>query len=354
MEIFHKGLRELLLINNYLKEDNKIGFLTIECPLPELLKKLTQAIPNYSVGLQVRREYRHFQMGIKALSLKNVNSIFVMEAYNQHLLFLLPMLATTGKNIFICIHGNQQFAQESRLKALGLKYLQYYLRVFKNFKVVLLELDDDFVPDQFKFPEHSKLIIPHPMVSEIEPRLKLGERLDSQEKIKIGLIGIIRPDKPIDKILKKLGAFVSHHNHICELVIGTPFQQKPSYLDNLPASLYDTTTDKDYLNLLQKIDILVTDYDRERYYYRASGVISDAASSGCYIIAPDYPIIKHQITWPETVGSTFTELDELDVLLEKAIDHLRTLGKDNHWQWRRKRSAEHIASLLTRNYQDIN
>jgi hypothetical protein len=349
MKIFHQGLRELLLINNYLKEDNKISFLTIECPLPELIKKLTKAIPNYSIGLHVRREYRHFQMGIKALSLQDVDSIFVMEAYNQHLLFLLPMLAATSKNIFICIHGNQQFAQESQIKALGLQYLQLYLKRNQKFKVVLLELDDDFVPDKFKFPEYSKLIIPHPMVSEIEPRLKLGERIDSQEKIKIGLIGIIRPDKPIDKILKKLEAFVSQHHDMCELVIGTPFQQRPSYLDNLSASLYDTTTDKNYLNLLQKIDILVTDYDRERYYYRASGVISDAASSGCYIIAPDYPIIKHQITWPETVGSTFSDLNELDSLLEKAINHIKTMGKDNHWQWRQKRSAEHIANLIFRN-----
>jgi hypothetical protein len=346
MEIFHKGLRELLFINDYL-EDRKFGFLTIECPLPEWFKKATQAIPNYSIGLQLRREYRHFFMGLQALSLKDVDSIFVMEAYNQHLLFLLPMLAATGKKIFIVIHGNQQFAQESKIKALGLDYLQGYLKIFPNFKVVLLELDDDFVPEKFQFPSNSKIIIPHPMVSEIEPRFKFGERLDSNEKIRIGLTGIIRADKPIDRILKKLQNFVDQHSDTCELIIGTPFGQKPDYLDNLSVSLHDTTQDEEYLKLLQKLDILVTDYDRERYYYRASGVISDAASAGCYIIAPDYPVIKHQITWPVSVGNTFKNIDELESLLARAIEQVKTIGKDHHWQWREQRAAKSIGKILS-------
>jgi hypothetical protein len=60
MKIFHQRLRELLLINNDLKEDNKIGFMTIEFPLAEFLKKLTQAIPSYAIVLDLWRKYRYF------------------------------------------------------------------------------------------------------------------------------------------------------------------------------------------------------------------------------------------------------------------------------------------------------
>ncbi|MBR8830485.1 MAG: hypothetical protein N5P05_000041 [Chroococcopsis gigantea SAG 12.99] len=348
MEIFHKGLTEILLINNYLTK-HKFGFLTIECPLPQILKKITQALPSYSLGLQLRREYRHLQMGIKALSMKDIDSIFVLEAYNQHLLFLLPMLISTGKNIFIGIHGNQQFAQENKVKALGFEYLQFYLKNFPKVKVVLLEVGDHLVPEKFRFPQNSQLVIPHPMLGDVEPRLKYGERRNSSEKIKIGLTGIIRPDKPIDKILKKLQKFITLNQDSFELIIGTPLREKPAYLESLDITLRDTTKDEDYLNLLKELDILVVDYDKKRYYYRASGVISDAVSCGCYIIAPDYPLIEHQITWPAIVGNTFTDLSQLDELLIKATEQIKSIGKDNNWRWREKRSAKYIAELLSLN-----
>jgi hypothetical protein len=286
-------------------------------------------------------------MGVKALSLQGVDSIFVMEAYNQHLLFLLPMLATTGKNIFICMHGNQQFASESKIKALGLIYLKNYLKLFKNFKAVLLELDDSFVETRYRFPERSTVVIPHPTRGDVEPKYRLGERPKPEAKIKIGVIGIIRQGKPIEKILARLQNYVAEHSETRELIIGTPSRQKPEYLNHLDnISIYDTTSDRDYLNLLKELDILVTDLDREQYYYRASGVISDAASAGCYVIAPDYPVIKHQITWPVSVGDTFSDLAELDGRLDTAIERVKMLGNDHHWKWREKRSAESIAKHL--------
>lgn len=345
MQIFHKGLRELLLLNHFLN-GHKIGFLSIECPIPELLKKITNAIPSYSVGLQFRREYRHLSMGLQALRLLEVDSIFVMEAYNQHLLFLLPMLALTGKRIFIGIHGNQQFAQESLIKALGLGYLKFYLNLFDNFKVVLFEIDDHLVESRYQFPLRSKIVIPHPMISDVKPLLKPGERLDPHTKVKIGLVGIIRQDKPIGKILEKLQTYLGSHSTECELILGLPLAQKPSYLEQFDITIYDTTKDDDYLKVLQKIDILVTEYDSGRYYYRASGVISDAVSCGCYIIAPDYPVLRHQITWTEVVGSLFSSLDDLDELLNQAIIHVRNTGKDNQWKWREKRGAEYISQIL--------
>ncbi|MFM7407397.1 MAG: glycosyltransferase family 1 protein [Cuspidothrix sp.] len=323
MQIFHPGLRELLLINQHLS-DHKIGFVTIERPIPKWFIKFTQAIPNYSVGLQLRREYRHISMGLQALSLKDVDSIYVMEIYNQHLLTLLPMLVSTGKPVFLGIHGNQLFAQESKIKYLGFVYLQKFLRLNPKFKVILLELDDDYVRDDLKFSPASKIVIPHPIISEVTPKLQPGERLNENDKIKIGIIGIIREDKPINKILEKLRHYVSQHSQQLELVIGTPINQKPKFLEtSSDITFIDTTKDEDYLHALQQLDILVTDFDKERYYYRASGVISDAGSCGCYIIAPDYPVINHQISWPVSIGSCYSSLDDLEQLIAQAMIHIQ-------------------------------
>ncbi|HAG84139.1 MAG TPA: hypothetical protein DCL61_24035 [Cyanobacteria bacterium UBA12227] len=345
MQLMHNGLKDLLLINQYIPE-KKIGFLSLETPLPSLLKKFTESLPNYSLGLQVRREYRHISMGLRSLKFKDIDTLFIFEIYNQHLLFVLPLLASTGKDVFISLHGNQQFAINSRIKFLGLIYLKNYLQLFKNLKVVLFEIDDDVIPEKFRLPAASKVIIPHPIISDATPKLKPGERLPANTKIKIGVVGMIRQDKPIGTLIEKLQEYIASSNSGCELIIGTPFGQKPDYLDKIEATLYDTTKENDYINVLKQIDILVIHYEKDRYYYRTSGVISDAGSCGCYIIASDYPVINHQVNWPLQIGSTFAHFNEIGSLIDQAINHIREKGQDNHWIWREQRSAEAIAKLL--------
>ncbi len=345
MQLMHPGLKDILLVEQYIK-NKKISFLSIETPLPAWFKKITQSIPNYSIGLQFRREYRHISMGIRAFRLKDIDTIFIFEIYNQHLLAILPLLALKGKQVFISLHGNQQFAMNSQIKFFGLLYLKTYLQLFKKLKVVLFEIDDDVIPGKFRLPASSKKIIPHPILSEVTPKLMPGERLPIDAKIKIGVVGMIRQDKPISKLIAKLQEYIGSNADQCELIIGTPFGQKPDYLDQLGIALYDTTKNEDYISVLKQIDILVIHYDKDRYYYRTSGVISDAGSCGCYIIASDYPVIKHQVSWPIPIGATFSTFDEIGSLLDQGITHIRQKGQDNHWIWREQRTAEAIAKLL--------
>jgi len=345
--LMHNGLKDLLLLGDYAPGRN-IGFVSLETPLPQGLKKFTQSM-NYQVGLQLRREYRHIAMGTRALQFpKEVDTIFVFELYNQHLSILLPLLALQalqGKEVLISLHGNQQFAMSSRIKNLGLMYLRTYLNLFKNLKVVTLELDDSVIPEAYRLPPDSMLVIPHPIMSEVEPKLKPGERIPADRRIKIGVVGMIRPDKPIAKLVQQLTLYTATHPN-CELVIGTPLSTKPKELENINATLRDTTKEEDYLKVLQEIDILVIHYDRDRYYYRTSGVISDAASCGCYIIASHYPVIEHQVKWPTPIGETFENFEQIPELIDQAILYLCEHGQDNHWQWRKQRNAEAIAKIL--------
>jgi hypothetical protein len=348
MKLMHEGLKDFLSLDQYAPQ-RKIGFLSLETPLPSWLKTLTKLIKNYSVGLQLRREYRHISMGLRALNFKEEDTLFIFEIYNQHLLFVLPLLAWVslqGKEVLIGLHGNQQFAMSSSIKNLGLMYLKAYLKLFKNLKVLTFEIDDSVIPEQFRLPSSSTLVIPHPIISEAQPKLLPGERLPQDTPIKIGVVGAIRPDKPIAKVVEKIQDYIASSPHQCELIIGTPFGQKPAYLDKIEAQLYDTTQAEDYLKVLKTLDIIVIHYDKDRYYYRTSGVISDAASCGCYIIASDYPVIQHQVNWPAVIGSTFSSFDEIGPLIEQGIHHLREKGQDNQWLWREQRTAEAIAQIL--------
>ncbi len=347
IELMHNGLKDLLLIGNY--TDKKIGFLSLETNIPLWLKNIINLIPNYSIQLQLRREYRHIAMGLRALQLKEVDVIFIFEAYNQHFLILLPLLtlmALKGKEILISLHGNQQFAMTNLVKYWGLIYLKIYLKLFKNIKVINLEIKDDILPQKYQLPEESQYIIPHPIISEAQPKLSLNQRYSSDIKIKIGVIGMIREDKPINKVVEQIQKYITETTNNCEFIIGIPFKQKPSYVDKLGAILYDTSKHSDYIKTLQEIDILIIYYEQDRYYYRTSGVISDAASCGCYIIASAYPMIKHQVDYPVTIGATFDKFEEIGSLINEGIDFIKKNGQDNHWLWREKRTAKIISEIL--------
>ncbi|MBF2058280.1 MAG: glycosyltransferase family 1 protein [Cyanobacterium sp. T60_A2020_053] len=348
MKLRHNCLKDLLKIPEYLSK-NKIAFCSLEIELPDWFLKFSKLFP-YQIGLQIRREYRHIAMGLRAFQFKDIDSVFIFEFYNQHCLFLLPLLLLRGKLTFLCIHGNQQFAMNSKIKYLGFIYLKIYLQLLKNLKVVLLEIDDNVIPEKYRFPNHCKYLMPLPIISEITPRLKLGERLSGNNVIKIGVVGMIRPDKPIALILHKIQEYIAQSNHQCELIIGTPINQKPVYLDGIKGTFLDTTRQEDYLKVLQQIDILIIYYDKERYFYRASGVISDAASAGYYIIASDYPVIHHQLNYPAKIGYNFSEFEEIPQLIDQTIENIKNHGQDNHWQWRKGRTAESIAPIFEKSF----
>ncbi|NEN95071.1 MAG: glycosyltransferase [Moorea sp. SIO3I7] len=352
MKIMHNGLQDLLLINFY-SQEIKLDFLSIEIPIPDSIKNFTNLFP-YRIGLHLRREYRHIAMGIRSLTSEerqDYDGLFLFEIYLQNIYLLLPLLAWHRKPVWICLHWNQQLAMHSTLKFLGLMYLKFFLKYF-NLKAVLFEMDDEVLPKRFRLPASAKVKIPMPIRSDAYPNLKPGERLPTDKKIKIGVVGMIRKDKPIAKIIEILKDYTKLSDHKSELVLGVPFWQKPKDLDNLGVKMYDTTTEKQYLDLLNEVDILVAHYEKHRYYYRTSGVLSDAACCGCYVITSDYPVLRHQVNWPVSVGSTFKTFDEIPSLLDEAIYYIREHGQDNQWLWREKRTAEEIATVFSKGIRE--
>ncbi len=344
MLLTHPGLQDLLEINQY-SPDTSAGFLSIETCMPPIIEAITTRIPIYRLALHLRREYRHIAMAFRSFQLKDVDTIIVMEIYLQHVFITLPLLALTGKKVLLFLHGDQQFAVRNWVKLIGLNYVKLFLKT-SRFKAVLLEIDDAILPSHVQLPSVSKLVIPHPLRSDVEPRSRMGERWPTDRRITIGVVGIIRADKPIAKVMNRLRDYGMNHPDTCELVLGIPCEQKPDNLDLTGFTIRDTTLESDYFDVLKNLDILVSFYSYDSYYYRASGVINDAVCSGCFCIAPDYPVIRHQLTWPVEVGLTFTKINQIATLLDQAIIHVRQQGQDNHWLWRQQRSTKAIADLL--------
>ena len=71
----HDGLKDFLLLEEYI-ESQKIGFISLEVPLPKWILNFSQSL-KYSIGLQIRREYRHISMGLRSLRFSDVDTIFI-------------------------------------------------------------------------------------------------------------------------------------------------------------------------------------------------------------------------------------------------------------------------------------
>lgn len=187
IRLFHPGLKDLLTLDKYCSD--RLSFLSIEQPLPSWYKKFTTSLPSYGLGLHLRREYRHLAMAWQGLKNRDHETLFIFEAYNQHFLFLLPLLLVSGKKSLIMLHGNQQFALTNKIKYLGLVYLKIFTQITNKIKVLILEVDDDILPEKVRFPDKSKKIIPHPIVTDLTPSLAIGERIPANQTIKIGVVG---------------------------------------------------------------------------------------------------------------------------------------------------------------------
>jgi hypothetical protein len=101
----------------------------------------------------------------------------------------------------------------------------------------------------------------------------------------------------------------------------------------------------DYEAALERCDVIVLNYQRERYFYRPSGVIADAVAHGAAVVTPDFPLMHRQLTHPAPVGSVFTDLDQLPDAIARARA-LRPSFADSLARQVQARDAAALASLL--------
>ncbi len=107
----------------------------------------------------------------------------------------------------------------------------------------------------------------------------------------------------------------------------------------------DTTARTDYLSALDRCDVVVLNFVRDRYLYRSSGVTGDALARGAVVVAPDYPVLRQQLTSPVKVGTLYTGAAGLPEAIEQALA-LRSSLLEAREAHMRERSVKAVASLL--------
>jgi hypothetical protein len=276
----------------------------------------------------------HFRMAGAILRAPRPDVFFL---FTINLIYSLPVyvaLLLRRRPAFFLVHGSQQTAQRSALHRVAFEICRVAVR-WAELYPVHLELGDDLLPPSARFAPEKALCIPHPHPLAEQP-LPPARR---EGPLRVGVVGLLRGDKPVDEIFRLLAGLQKKLG--IQLVLGTPGWQKPDWVDALPVELVDTWRDAHYFACLANLDVLIVDFRREDYWFRPSGVIIDAAMSGCAVLCPDFPVMVAEITHPVRVGRVFRALRDVPELLGEMKDELRAAPPD-FAAWREPRRMENI------------
>ena len=150
---------------------------------------------------------------------------------------------------------------------------------------------------------------------------ELNKNFDKKSKLNVGIIGLIRADKPILPLLNVLNNYKNPNIDI-EFYIGFPLDENLKILNNFSFKHIDTIEDINYLKFIESLDIAVGYYEKESFYNRSSGVLNDALCLGCFAVVPAYPVFIEQVTNPVKVGETYCEINDIPRALDNAINYI--------------------------------
>lgn len=285
---------------------------------------------------------KHCDIAVQALSSKDIDVFLIFEHKPHYSLVLYFALIYRNKPVLFLVHGLQQLHARSMFHSCGFKLLRFLVR-YCLFFPIHLEKSDSFLPSTISFKSTHKLTIPlpHPLAEMKQP--VPGDKWNST-RYRVGVVGMFRTDKPTQNLIELLVA-INKSNPSFDLVIGTPFWQKPGWLDSLDVEVIDTAKENNYSNLLSSIHVSIQDFKRDDYFFRPSGTINDAAMHECYVICPRFPVFETQISTPVTVGSSFESLEDLPGLVTKVLLDLRS-AKPDFETWKSYRAMNRIAPAV--------
>jgi glycosyltransferase involved in cell wall biosynthesis len=329
----HRTLSPLLDLPQLL--GHRIGFISAQA------RNRFKWIPFRFIRQVVSALYKHLGMALNVWRDRDAELFFVFEHKADYSLPLYLTFLLKRRPVFFFVHDMQQVATITLRCRLALKLCRAWVQL-GEFYPVYISLDDSKLGPARRFASGKKLTIPHPHHLADHPPPPRPFRQPG-ERIRVGIIGTVRKEKPIRQLLETLQRAQKRLNF--QLVVGTPLATKPAWLDETGVEILDTTTEAQYAACLSSLDVFVVDFLRAEYYFRPSGAVVDAAIHGCYVICPDFPVFRAQINEPVSVGATFQSLDEIPGLIANAMKQLDQMPV-NSAAWRQYRRVENIAAQI--------
>jgi N-acetylglucosaminyldiphosphoundecaprenol N-acetyl-beta-D-mannosaminyltransferase len=341
--IFLKGLR---VTSPYEREEAHLKYHgALRCL--NFLKEETQGkaavYHNPLTGGRVAILKRHLAL-LSLLKKSDGDSISLVREFSTIPLWLMSFLFSHRQKdtTYFIVNHNAQWAKNKTLEKLLFKDL-----IRRDFNFCFFETIEDAFFQELGIDADKAMVIPHPVdVSGGDSFLKPHSELKS--KSLVGIMGEYREEKGIDAVLSEFSDVLTAAEF--DLVLGFPnpseFLNKSRYRAS-GFNVQDTSDHSRYLSLLRECDLLVVCGTASGYSYRASGLISDASRVGTMVLAPDFSLIEHQVSWPVPIGLCYNNPAEIPGLI-KCILGRRCEFEDAMGAYRTARSISEIASCLER------
>ena len=289
----------------------------------------------------------HFKLGTK-ISKNRASDLVLLYGFSTEFLFVSYITSWFyTRNVYLLVHHNIQQASQNVVMKFFMKAYHYL-----GYKFVIHETTSVLKYLDFNEQEIAKhVVLLHPVRKlDLSPdrQLKLSSTsldIDNVKSPKIGIIGSIRRGKRFSEtlaLLLDLGEKLEF-----QLVVGANNLSELGDINLNGAALIDTSESENYLAAIEFCDIVILNYEKSQYLFRCSGVAADAIGTKTYVVCPNYPLMSHQLRYPDEVGLLYDEESELEMVLEKALSLVLSSSNDEIFEKHyAERSAEKMASLF--------
>lgn len=252
----------------------------------------------------------HLRLVKRLWVLRDHDLLIVREFLTQFLMLVWPAIWPLRRRVCFLINHNLQEAHRRWFERQALRLL--YLT---GCRFACLETSEGLAEIGLR-PERGRvLVIPHPLAPLApEHRLKPAGRIAV-----VGVIGEVRAEKGSERMLEILCDLVAEGRLKARLLLGCPDPAARATWQGRGFEVVDTTGHQEYLAALDRSDVVVLNYRRERYFYRASGVAADAIAMRTMVVCPNFPIMRRQLTVPAPVGALFDDVEEIGQAIRKAL-----------------------------------
>jgi hypothetical protein len=278
----------------------------------------------------------HLRLAARLWCRRDHDLILVREFVTVFLMVVWPLIWPLRSRLCFLINHNLQEAHRRPLER-GILRLLYRTGI----RFACLETTDG-LPELGLAPDPRRiLVLPHPLgdLAPARPRANpVGEAV-------LGVVGKMRVEKGAEEIQRTLLDLRERGQPALRLMIACPEADVRDDWRDCGFEAIDTSDRSAYLDALDRCDVVVLNYRRDRYFYRASGVAADAIARRAFVVCPDFPLMRHLVTEPAPVGALYAELDDLGSAIREALA-LRGSASDPWAAHARTRSPAAIAGLL--------
>jgi hypothetical protein len=279
---------------------------------------------------------KHMRVGTQIAIGKAQDAVILPDFSTEFLWLTYLFSGFQTRNVYVLVHHNVQQALHNPL-------IRGMLKVYSGLGYKFI-LNETLAPlrdlGYHKPEERGHAVLLHPVQAE-------SIAATQPEAIpKVGIVGSVRKGKRFAETLALLQQLQTQLDFT--LVLGIDAPEQFQHLANDRLCVMDTASHAQYLAVIAHCDVIILNYDESQYRYRCSGVAADAIGCRTYVVAPDYPMIRHQVMSPSPVGVLYQDESALESALTQALALPTTATNPAFDQHYADRSAAGLAVSLDR------